>query len=108
MYGCGAGDAWAPDKSIQALSDDGVEICAEGYHICGDEIDEDMNDITTIWGLTEDMCAPDFNNCDDNVTAFDCGNNTGQFYAAIGKSSDGANCDDEGSNNVFGTILCVQ
>merc|ERR1719206_1142730 len=83
VYGCGAtfGD------SFDDIADDG-DICGEGYHMCGNDIGEDPDKLSKIWGLTEDVCT-------SGIAA-------NYFYAASFNSGDGVNCNDEGGDNVFG------
>ena len=86
MYGCNA--VWGNMYDPGLDNDDVEDICAEGYHVCGDTERKDMDDYSLIWQLSPEKCI---SNMEENV-----------FYASSLRSEDGVECGEDGDNNVFG------
>ena len=63
VYGCSA--TWGEDHQSGVENDGTEDVCADGYHICGDNSDRSMDDYSLIWQLTPDKCMTE--NIEQNI-----------------------------------------
>merc|ERR1719384_1607246 len=79
VYACSG--TWGKDYQQGVDNDANEAICADGYHICGND-EYNLDQWAVIWQLTIDQCVT------ANIPV-------NKFYISSLKSGDGINCDDE-------------